>query len=439
MDAMKSATPPAAIDDFVSRHEEISSAWDQLHEDFDQWNAGLDACHPNAMHQALNGFAVSFNDVTQDAQNLSRGMTSAELADLLIVAAQEEEAALRQLRDRWQPGNVSLFENVEQARAKSTLAQKSAQDKAIELRDGFSDTADPEAVAEFQAALEPIQTDWAALHYDYETLQDDADTLGVAAVVEGLEAHVKGLEAITEALEELPELEGTEDTVEALQGAVEAETDAFEAAIKESAKSASSDAEAGESAESGDASESTESANGSDGGDGESADEPKLPDFEKLEASVAASADALKDAGRTIKDLADPDAGKGIGELDTFNTEYARVVNAWDDFHDDFSEWRGSGAGCDSGKVVQGLDDFSVRMGQLARDVRGLPSAGYLLPIYDLLTEAAARDENAVRSLRYTWQPFTIDAFKAVDRERIDTNDLRRQADIAVQELQNRS
>ena len=110
MDAMKPATPQASIDDFVSQHEDISSAWDQLHDDFDEWNAGLDACHPNAMHQALNEFAVSFNDVTQDAQNLSRGKTSGELADLLIVAAQEEETAGVRLDVLWLDGaNLRLL------------------------------------------------------------------------------------------------------------------------------------------------------------------------------------------------------------------------------------------------------------------------------------------------------------------------------------------
>ena len=95
--------------------------------------------------------------------------------------------------------------------------------------------------------------------------------------------------------------------------------------------------------------------------------------------------------------------------------------------------------GCDRTEVVAELEQYSIRISQLARDVRTLPSSGYLLPIYTVLTEAAARDENAVRTLRYTWQPFTLDSFKAVHQERINTDNLRREAEIAVQELQSRS
>ena len=458
-----SATMPAQkipVSDFVGQYEAISKEWDLFHDDFDRWNAGLSSCHPNAMHLALNDFAVSFNSVTQQARDLTRGSTSGELADLLIAAAEEEEAAFRQLRDRWQPNNVSLFETVEQQRTKSSQAQKSSEDRAIELRDGFEDTADPETVAEFQAAFEPIKADWETLHDDYESLQEDADTLGADAVLEGLESHVKGLEAITEAIDELPELEEAEETVEALKEAVAAEAEAFEAAI-ESAKSGGSRddgeaaAESGESTppegseqaatESGEStpSEGNEQAATESEGDGEAAAESgggaKLPDFEPLEASVEASAESVELADDTIDDLADPEAEKGLAELQVFDTEYERLLRTWAAFDQRYNEWRKNDAGCDRAEVAAELDRYSIRVSQLARDVRALPSAGYLLPIYTLLTEAAARDESAVRTLRYTWQPFTLDSFKAVHQERINTENLRREADIAVQELRSRS
>lgn len=423
------------ISDFVSRHAAISEEWDLFHDDFDQWSVSLSSCHPNAMYLALNDFAVSFNTVTKDARSLTRGSTSAELANLLITAAEEEEAALRQLRDHWQPNNVSLFENVEQQRAKSSQAQKSAEDRAIELREGFEDAADPEAVAEFQAALDPVMEDWETLHDDYATLQKDADTLGVDAVIEGLEAHVTGLEAIAQAIEELPELDEAEDTVDALKDALAAEREAFEAALKPPEPQAS---EATEQAD--DESETTDE---SDAGEEDAAAEPEaeasVPDFEPLDAAVATSAESMEAADDTIDDLADPDAERGLAELQVFDAEYPRLLQAWDAFNERYNDWRMDDGGCDRTAVVAELEQYGIRISQLARDVRTLPSSGYLLPIYTVLTEAAARDENAVRTLRYTWQPFTLDSFKAVHQERINTDNLRREAEIAVQELQSRS
>ena len=437
------ATPTAGQDvptaDFISEHAAISEEWDSFHDDFDQWSAGLSSCYPDAMYLALNDFAVSFNAVTEQARNLTRGSTGGELADLLITAAEEEEAAFRQLRDHWQPNNVSLFENVEQQRTKSSQAQKSAEDRAIELRAGFEDTADPEAVAEFQAAFEQVKADWEMLHDAYETLQKDADTLGADAVVKGLEEHLKGLESIADVIDELPELDEADDTVEALKTALADETEAFEAAIKP----AKGDEQAAADSEKADASEGSEQAATESEGDGETAADSEegenLPDFEPLDASVEASAKSVKEADDAIDDLADPDAEKGLAELQVFNTEYARLLRSWAAFNEGYNDWRMDDGGCDRTEVVAELDQFSLRISQLARDVRALPSAGYLLPIYTLLTEAATRDESAVRALRYTWQPFTSDSFKAVHQERINTENLRREAEIAVQELRRRS
>ena len=87
------ATPTAGQDvptaDFISEHAAISEEWDAFHDDFDQWSAGLSSCYPDAMYLALNDFAVSFNAVTEQARNLTRGSTGGELADLLITAAEE--------------------------------------------------------------------------------------------------------------------------------------------------------------------------------------------------------------------------------------------------------------------------------------------------------------------------------------------------------------
>ncbi len=432
------------VADFVQQHAGISSEWDQFHGDFDQWSASLESCHPNAMREAVNEFAVSFNSVTEQARGLTRGKTSGEIADLLIVAAEEEETALRQLRDRWQPNNISLFENIEQHRTQASQAQKSAEDLVIDLRDGFQDTADPEATAEFLEAFQPIKEQWNQLHDDYETLRDDADSLGAAAVREGIEQHATDLATVIDGLEDLPELEAADEIVEELVTAAKAELEAFEAATgssgatattSESAESESAtgtDSSTSDSAEQSGANGSTTTQASGSGGDG-------LPDFEALDMVTDANAKVLKSANRSIEDLADSDAEEGLAELQVFDTEYARLTRAWDAFHDRYNDWRKSDAGCDRAQVVQDLEEHSLQIAEIARDVRNLPSTGSLLPIYSLLTEAAARDEDAIRTLRYTWQPFAVDAFKAVHQERTNTESLRRQAEIAVQELANRS
>ena len=112
-----SASDRIAVDGFVKQQQAIDREWDQFHREFDRWRAGLTACHRSSVHEALQDFAAGFASVTKQARDLPRTAVTRELADILISAAEEEEAAFRQLRDRWQPDNLSLFELVEQRRS----------------------------------------------------------------------------------------------------------------------------------------------------------------------------------------------------------------------------------------------------------------------------------------------------------------------------------
>ena len=407
-----SATPlPASaqseINDFVNQQQAIDQQWDQIRVDFDQWRAELTSCHPNSVHEALNDFAVAFNDVTEQARNLTRAQSTRELADTLIVAAEAEETALRQLRDRWQPNNVALFEEVEQRRSDASHAQKDAQDQAIELRLAAVSGVAPESTDEFAQSFDLVKNDWQEVHDEYSDLLDKIESMEPADVIASLDQLVEKFTLVVDALDELPAPTGAESTVEALQNAAQAELDAFNTAREPS-------------------------------------DKPELPDFSGIDASVKASEDALADTGQTISDApeADPivptDPEINLAELQVFYDEYDSLVVSWDEFHDRYNDWRASEGGCDRTEVTQALEQFSLRTGAIARDVRDLPRAGYLLPMYTSLVDAAGREENAIRTLRNSWQPFTVDAFKAVDEDRINVDGLRREADIALQQLRNR-
>ena len=432
--AVPVATPPpsdppvipvaaqADVADFVSRRQDVNAQWDEMRNDFDQWSAGLDDCRPAAMQRALNGFAVSFNDVTRQAHGFTRSETAGELADLLIAAAEAEEASLRRLRDYWQPNNVSLFEDVAQSRADAARAQQSALGQAVALRAGFEDglssDSDTDADNGFALSLALVTTDWRQVHLDYNSLRKRTDDLSEAS--EELSDFADRMSAVVDALGELSDVpEGAEDAIKLLQKSAEYELETFQESAEAVAKEP-------------------------DATDTDSSDAADSPDPDAIDASINESVTAMDDAEAAIENAGKTDTDdeidpqQGLAELQTFRVEYNRLVRAWDAFHDDYNEWRGDEGGCDRVAVLQTLDQYSLRASRLARDVRALPSAGYLLPVYTLLTDAVAREENAIRSLRNTWQPFTLDAFRAVDRERVNADDLRRQADIAVQELQSR-
>ena len=172
-----SASERIAVDEFANQLQTIDQEWDQLHQDFDFWRAGLTSCHRSSVQEALQGFAASFADVTEQARNLPRTIVIREPADTLIAAAEEEEAAFRQLRDRWQPDNLSLFELVEQRRSDAARAQRNVEDMTLELQEQLEAAGDPkerEALEEFSDALDAVRNDWNRFHDDYAALQRDA-------------------------------------------------------------------------------------------------------------------------------------------------------------------------------------------------------------------------------------------------------------------------
>ena len=433
-----SASELMAMDTFAKEQQAIGQEWDKLHEEFDLWRAGLISCHRSSVHVALRDFAVSFNNVTEHARELPRASHTRELADMLIAAAEGEEAAFRQLRDRWQPNNVALFEVVETRRSETGRAQKGVEDLAIELRERF-EKIDAEEVEEFSEALDVIGEEWNQIHDDYADLRRGIENLGFFEAIASLEQLIARFDALVETIADVPSAEATEDMAEMLLDAAKAELEvllALHEAMVSSAVPAPDET-------------GPQSANGSqdspppagDVPDAEGADAspaPMSPTFDDMDAKVDESESVLEETGRTIKEILEEDPAEKLAELEDFSDGYDGLLVEWDAFYQRYNGWRRSEGGCDRTEVLQALDRFNLRAKEIGRNVRDLPQSSYLLPVYSLLVEAAEREEGAIRALRNSWQPFTVDAFIAVEQERANAARLRRQAGASLQGLSER-
>ena len=422
-----------AIDEFAAQQQTVGQEWDRFHREFDQWRAGLTACHRSSVQEALKGFAVGFNAVTEQARDLPRTSVNPKLADMLIAAAEAEEAAFRQLRDRWQPNSPALFETVEQQRSKAAGAQKEVEDLTAALQEELEKAADPEelrAIEEFSAAFDRIRDDWEKFHDDYTDLLLEAASLDDTAALARLEQLILRFGALFRAVSRLPTADAGDDVTETLEAAAEAELTALKGvrdALAEAIATAEAAAAAAEAAEETDTS-----------GDDES-DPAAGPILATMDAIMSGVEAILKELSREIEESLDRSAVADLEELREFIRDYKKLVAEWDAFHEGYNEWRRTEGGCDRSEVLQSLGQFDTRLGELGLQVRDLPQPGYLLPIYNLLVEAVEGEEGAVRALRNSWQPFAVDAFIAVERERDNGNRLRREANSALDELRNRS
>ena len=431
----------ATIDEFASQQQSIGEEREQFYQEFDDWQANLTACHPGTAREALRDFAVSFGAITHSASDLPRTTSTMELADLLIDAANAEEAAFRQLRDRWQPGNISLLEAVEVKRAEAGRAQNEVADLSFQLQDEFEEgpTADEvEEMQEFSKTFDDIADAWDDFHDDYSTLVKKERRLEAEAGVAGYAQLIEQFSKIVSEIGELTPTDTSEELIETLQDASEIELEKLEylaESLSEPPDSRSANTPVPTQVV-------TEGVPEASAGDPDASDGPQeiaLSPAEELNAAIERSEAALEAVEKSIEEIVNDKSAENLEDLKGFGVQYRVFVHEWNQFYEGFSDWRATEGGCDRVEAGMRLTEFSRQAGGLARQVRDLPQSGFLLPVYTLMVEAAEREEGAFRTLASSWTPYAVDVFKAVDEERVASGQLRRQASIALEELRNRS
>ena len=100
------ASDRAAALEFAASHGAIARRWEEFHTEFDAWRQGLVSCSVNSVRSSLSGFAGEFAEIAASARALPRPEVTRGLSDTLVQAAGQELAALRLLRDTWQPGSA---------------------------------------------------------------------------------------------------------------------------------------------------------------------------------------------------------------------------------------------------------------------------------------------------------------------------------------------
>ena len=445
---------------FAAAQAQIETDWDGYHREFDRWRAGLTSCSRDAAEESFRGFASDVSTISVQAKDLPRSADVRDLADMLVDAAEAEEAALRRLRDRWQPGNTALFEEVEEHRSMSISAQLSVADGLEDLI--YVDSEISDIIEEFAEEFETIGEDWKALQQGYAELRDGQDNLSKGETIEELGDLLDKFAKLREAIEELPSSVVTDRLIDDLLDALDEQMEALQALqgeLEDTADSSQDVPTAVPKAEPKPNAPPTitiatpeppgtpgppgtpEPENGVDDTDKAPEPTPEADNgvsFEDADDSADESDEVLAEVqAKTAEILEDPSAGLDVDleKVEEFEREYLTLVNAWDKFHAGYGRWRASDGGCDRAEVSAELAGFSETLGVLAGQVRNLPRVSYLRPMGNSLIEAVQGEQEAMRVLSYNWRPFSTDAFRAFDLKRNSSRELRRQTEVGVQEL----
>ena len=407
---------------FNTGYDAINQEWDQLHQDFDAWRQGLITCDPSAVQASLVRFSGSIAGTTETARSLSRHSSVRGLADQLILAAEQEEEALRLLRDTWKPDlgeeepepeaseqdESSVFEGVAVARSAASAIQKRVADQLSDLQQQTTPAA-KDKVDDFDAAVQSASFDWDRFHRNYDSFRTVQGGLTSEEAADRLGDLVNEFTDVVLAIRDLPSTPSTDRAALLLANAVEDEDLALRmlrGAIP----------------------------NGEEGnGEAPATGEPTLFDFFDVEV-VDANA-ARRQAGLELASALESVSSDRRNAIEAFVTQYTALNEEWAAFHGDYDGWRSTEGGCNRTKAVQALGGFAIRASELSGDVRDLPRATFLRPLGELMVEAAEREEGALKELRTSWRPFDPQVFQTLDRQRNTSGKLKRQVALGIQEL----
>ena len=474
--ALGTPTPTAVPDsaravalEFAAGNNSISIRWEEFHDDFDSWREGLVTCNADSVRAALRGFAGRFGGITATARALPRTSVVRALADDLIQAAEEEEEALRLLRDTWQPSPAALalvsagggtdeesgqddgfnppqavfpFERVDTARAAAAVLRKEVADALSDRTERTTKSSLAEADT-FSARFLSLDSSWEDFHREYDTFRSQFGDLTSGQTVARLGSLVDQFREIVGGVRRLPTTEATREVVQILaqvaqeedltlrrlRGTFQKTGETMIGTPEEELPEEGAPAEdPGLVQEGGEAAEvSPEIEVSFEAGD--------LSLFDAFDAQIVASNAVRLQAGQELA-LVLEDISKETRDLVAeFTEEYDLLLKEWNAFHRDYDEWRATEGGCDRSKAIETLSQFTVTFGEIASDVRGLPAATVLRPMGEILVEAVEREERAIRELRNAWQPYAVDVYQNLDQERGTAGKLRRQVAVGIQEL----
>ena len=434
--------------EFDSGYRAINQEWDELHRDFDNWRQSLITCDPSSVQSTLVRFSGSFAGTTETARSLSRHSAVRDLSDQLIKAAEEEEQALRRLRDNWKPdsdeaepvngsgasgsgsddsdsgqaGNQDqpVFEGVAIARSSASAIQKSVADQLTDLQEKTGPASESK-VGEFSDAVKSASASWDRFHRDYDSFRTDQSGLTPEQAERALGGLVNDFRAVVLAVRDLPSTSATDSVASLLAEAVEEEDLALRLLRGALPKSVEN---------------STESSGNDDESAGDLAPDPGDPAlFDFFDVQVVEANSARRQARKELASATESVSADSRAAVDAFEIQYVDLNQEWDAFHRDYDRWRSTEGGCDRTKAVEALGGFTLRSSELSGSVRDLPRATFLRPLGELMVEAAEREEGALRELRTSWRPFDPQAFHTLDRQRNTSRKLRRQVALGIEEL----
>ncbi|MFQ5933382.1 MAG: hypothetical protein ACE5KI_01910 [Dehalococcoidia bacterium] len=152
--------------------------------------------------------------------------------------------------------------------------------------------------------------------------------------------------------------------------------------------------------------------------------------FESVDLQGAAAATVRNEVEDQLLELNERTSSSSRSLVAAFSQALEEVDSLWDEFHDDYDQFRTVQPGLSSGEVATRLGELVSQFNDLVVQTRSLPTSEITRSVAQILTNAAAEEELALRRLRDAVDQGLSDeqAFNDFDAEVVDSNTSRREA-----------
>ena len=225
------------LDNFSDSLGTLNEDWDTFHRDYDTFRSEQMKLFAAERAVRLSRLVSQFGELVIQVRNLPTSQLTRHVVDILVEAAEQEDLALRKLRDAFEeeqaasaestplPGG-SVFEDFDTQLVNSNTQRREATEKLADIVKSSS-VQNEQAVEGFTKSYDELRSLWKAFHQGYGTWRSTDGGCDRSQVVEILAQFSFRFSQLAKEVRALPRLPILQPLGEVLVEAAEGEDEAF--------------------------------------------------------------------------------------------------------------------------------------------------------------------------------------------------------------------
>ncbi len=355
----------------------LEKDWDSFDASYENWFRDRNVPTEPDMEKYLGQLVTQFDAVKGRIVDLPVVTLTKPLADQLFAQMQEEEKALRALRDSWRPGDGQAFQRYEENRLKVEKARLLINRRLADLK-AAAQPANRDALDNTYKAYRELEAGWDKFAQDYDRWK--ATGMDQNPPAKALPNMVNNFKDLVSRSYALPRPPVGQEYLDLLVGALEKEDLAL-SKLSDSWR-------------------------------------PKNDEvFATYEQERAAARKSRNQADTGMEMLRNAGLEANRTTLSAFTGSLEAIDRQWNEFNTAYDVWRNPTASATREAISKELRDFDARFDGVLAQAQGLPQNALLRPLSEMVIAAVEKEQQGQARLRETFRLYDGTAWRTFAQE----------------------